>query len=708
MQKMSVVIPCFNLGKYLDETVDSVLAQTLRDVEIIVINPGSTDAFTSRLLADYARPLTRVIQTPQMGVSASRNLGIREARSPYICCLDSDDVLEPSCFERTVRVLDAAPTVGFVSFWYRMFGEDEGVVTHESCSLRDFLMDNAACAASVFRKAAWESSGGYDERLTAGFEDWDFWLGILARGWEARIVREFLFRYRVRSDARHHVCDSAARRKTLYRMLMAKYEKEFRANATELIAGKDDLFAWACESWHYTRRRLVINERERERAQRLIEEKGRELHAVYSSWGWKLGSGVQAAVRYLRGAPYRLALRLLPPGAKDAVPVPLINCARLLSSGGRGERLFRQRRREGPLVSVVIPCYNYGRYLDEALSSALSQTLENREIIVIDDVSTYPLTVEKIAELEARRLPGVTVIRQENRGVCRARNNAIRAARGKYICCLDADDVLDPTYLEKCAAAMESGGLDICYSWVRFFGGESRVWQTGPFDPTLLMQANCVPCAAVFTKAAWGEACGYNPLMKDGNEDWDFWISIAGAGGRGRVIPEALFRYRRHGAGRDAEALKRMDELVERIRLNHPDLYAGKVPRPRPCLVALNPFVNLAPGAPRVARAERILVLAAVAGPDEARRAEEMCRGGAEVHVISLGGPGAAGNFSSLTPYVFTPSAFLPERFRAPFVLDYLRRRGIGAVVCPPGTRDDPLVAAIRKQFPGVEIRGAV
>jgi hypothetical protein len=569
-------------------------------------------------------------------------------------------------------------------------------------------MDNAACAASVFRKAAWESSGGYDERLTAGFEDWDFWLGILARGWEARIVRELLFRYRVRSDARHHVCDSAARRKTLYRMLMAKYEKEFRANATELIAGKDDLFAWACESWHYTRRRLVISERERERAQRLVEEKGRELHAVYSSWGWKLGSGVQAAVRFLRGAPYRLALRLLPPGAKDAVPVPLVNFARLLSSGGRGERLFRQRRREGPLVSVIIPCYNYGRYLDEALSSALSQTLENREIIVIDDGSSDPFTAEKLAEVERRGLPGVTVLRQENQGVCRARNNAIRAARGKYICCLDADDALDPTYLEKCAAAMESGGLDICYSWVRFFGDATGVWGTEPFDVETLLTTNCVPTSAMFAKGIWERTGGYNPNMAGGNEDWDFWISIAGIGACGRVIPEALFRYRRHGKGRDAAALKRMDELMEQMRRNHPDLYAGKVPRTRPRLAALNPFVNLAPDAPRAARAERILILAAVAGPDEARRAEEMRRGGAEVHVISLGGPDAAGNFSFLTPYVFTPSAFLPERFRAPFVLDYLRRRGIGEVVCPPGTRDDPLVAAIRKQFPGVEIRGAV
>src|SRR5436189_1310286 len=88
---VSVIIPCYNLGQYLDEAVESVLAQTYQDFEIVIVDDGSTDSTTRALLADYHRPGTRVIHAAHAGVSAARNLAIAHSTGAYLCALDADD-----------------------------------------------------------------------------------------------------------------------------------------------------------------------------------------------------------------------------------------------------------------------------------------------------------------------------------------------------------------------------------------------------------------------------------------------------------------------------------------------------------------------------------------------------------------------------------------------------------------------------------------
>ncbi|MEI6634044.1 MAG: glycosyltransferase family A protein, partial [Chlamydiota bacterium] len=97
-----------------------------------------------------------------------------------------------------------------------------------------------------------------------------------------------------------------------------------------------------------------------------------------------------------------------------------------------------------PRVSIIITCHNLGRYLHEALVSVHRQTLQEYEIIVVDDASTEKGTVELLARLD---MPRTRLIRVEKRRTSAARNFGIREARGPYICCLDADDLLEPTYL---------------------------------------------------------------------------------------------------------------------------------------------------------------------------------------------------------------------------------------------------------------------
>ena len=175
---VSVVITCYNLGRYLYEAVDSVLRQTLQSFEIILVDDGSTDEFTTLYLDIFSAPRTRVIRTRNQGLPAARNTGIEPARGRYICCLDADDRLKPAFLEKARDILDQAGDVGFVSCYYETFDADHSVYRYDHCRFPELLVQNEAVVVSVFRKDAWRKVGGYCTALKS-MEDWDFWIGIL-------------------------------------------------------------------------------------------------------------------------------------------------------------------------------------------------------------------------------------------------------------------------------------------------------------------------------------------------------------------------------------------------------------------------------------------------------------------------------------------------------------------------------------------------
>jgi glycosyltransferase involved in cell wall biosynthesis len=201
MPKVSVVIPCYNHGRYLDEAIDSVLAQTFDDFEIVVVDDGSTDAFTIDLLKGYHREKTRVLRTVNMGLAAARNNGIAAAGGQYILPLDADDRIEPTYLEQAVAVLDGDPQVAIVYCRARLFGAVESEWLLPEYTLERMLLDNVIFCSAVFRRSDWTAIGGYDPGMVYGWEDYDFWLGIIERGGQVVRIPEILFCYRVASDS---------------------------------------------------------------------------------------------------------------------------------------------------------------------------------------------------------------------------------------------------------------------------------------------------------------------------------------------------------------------------------------------------------------------------------------------------------------------------------------------------------------------------
>src|SRR5947209_4785437 len=149
---ISIIVPCRDLGHYLDEAVSSALNQTRDDFEIIVVDDGSTDEATVRLLDDYRRPRTRVLRTEPRGVCAARNLGAAEARGEVLCFLDADDRMRPRFLERLAGRLEGEPALGFVSCWLRLFGDEVWDWKPERCDLPALLSACTVATAALVRR----------------------------------------------------------------------------------------------------------------------------------------------------------------------------------------------------------------------------------------------------------------------------------------------------------------------------------------------------------------------------------------------------------------------------------------------------------------------------------------------------------------------------------------------------------------------------
>lgn len=202
MNKVSVVIPCYNSGEFLDDAVQSALAQTWHNLEVVIVDDGSTDPSTLRLLEEARWPRTRIIHQANAGPAAARNRAVREAQGCYILPLDADDTIEPTYVEKAAAVLDTRPDVGCVYCKARKFGAEEGSWDLPVYTLRELVIDNVIFVTSLYRKADWQLVGGYNESLRYGVEDYDFWVKIVHLGREVVQLDDFLFNYRIQHSSR--------------------------------------------------------------------------------------------------------------------------------------------------------------------------------------------------------------------------------------------------------------------------------------------------------------------------------------------------------------------------------------------------------------------------------------------------------------------------------------------------------------------------
>jgi glycosyltransferase involved in cell wall biosynthesis len=199
---VSVIVPCYNQGQYLDEAVDSILAQTYQNFEIIIINDGSTESETIDILKTYNKPKTTVIHTDNQGISSARNHAIKISRGKYILPLDADDKIGSTYFNEAVELLETKEHLGIVYCEAEFFGNKTDKWELPEYKFPNILLYNVIFNSGFFRKSDWEKVGGYNPNMTYGWEDYDFWLSILELGREVYRIPKVLFFYRQKSCSR--------------------------------------------------------------------------------------------------------------------------------------------------------------------------------------------------------------------------------------------------------------------------------------------------------------------------------------------------------------------------------------------------------------------------------------------------------------------------------------------------------------------------
>jgi len=226
-------------------------------------------------------------------------------------------------------------------------------------------------------------------------------------------------------------------------------------------------------------------------------------------------------------------------------------------------------------VSVVTPCYEQGTLLLEAIASAERHAPPRCELIIVNDGSRQPMTLEI---LDLLKRCGYFVIDQENAGLWAARNNAIGLARGRYILPLDDDNRIREGFLAEAIRVLDgSPEIGIVYGDRYDFGLLTAIEQIPEFDLDALLDGNYIDACAVFRKQVWIDCQGFDPLMCP-LDDWEFWVHAAARGWRFHHIPRVTFDYRvRPGSliseirsGGTAEGFRK------RIRAKHPELYWAK------------------------------------------------------------------------------------------------------------------------------------
>jgi len=222
---VSIIIPCYNQGKYLQEALTSLQSIDNTIVEIIIVNDGSTDAFTNDYLSTLDTKKYTIITQENKGLGAARNTGILRSKGRYILPLDADNAIHIQYINKGIEILDADANVAVVYGNAELFGDKVGVLAPGKFNLQQLMWINYIDACAVIRKSVLIEVGLYDTMPVMGYEDWDLWLRIAFKGYKFYYINEVMFRYRVNSNSMmRDLKKDNMRRNKIEEYLTHKYE----------------------------------------------------------------------------------------------------------------------------------------------------------------------------------------------------------------------------------------------------------------------------------------------------------------------------------------------------------------------------------------------------------------------------------------------------------------------------------------------------
>ena len=300
--------------------------------------------------------------------------------------------------------------------------------------------------------------------------------------------------------------------------------------------GETGRLAASTDAWYAAMLELVDNPALRQRL----------AHRAYLDVLWQFGpqrraSTLSSILQQTEGAErgavaFELDLRRSAGAARPELDIP------------EAEQIFISDQGQSAEVTVVVPVYNYARYVVEALDSVHHQTLVPLDLIVVDDASTddSPAIIDDWARRHTNRFNRLVVMRNcRNAGLARARNVGFDQAETPFVLPLDADNRLCPECCAKCLEALQMSRAAFAYPSLQCFGSADHLTGTEPFSAIRLATGNYIDAMALIAKWAWAAVGGYTHIPY-GWEDYDFWCRCVEHGFWGQQVPEILAEYRLH------------------------------------------------------------------------------------------------------------------------------------------------------------------
>lgn len=366
-----------------------------------------------------------------------------------------------------------------------------------------------------------------------------------------------------------------------------------------------------------------------------------------------------------------------------------------------------------PIVSVITPYYNTDEVFLETVKSVLAQSCQNLEWIIVDDGSTDEAALARLHAVQASDAR-ISVVRQKNAGPAAARNTAVKHSIGQYLCLLDSDDMLEPTFIEKCLWFLESNPqFGFCNTWSIHFEDDSFLWKVGFETGKLHLDTNSGPPMSVVRRIAFEASGGFDESIRFGHEDWDFWLALAKAGYWGHTLPEYLSWYRRRSGGRFHQVMnsgsvnREFEELMAKryadLRSNFPAPVVS-YPVPYETVPSQLPFANKLEKPDNVRRILFVIPWMVTGGADKVNLdwIRALTQNGYQVSICATleSENNWRHEFAKLTPDIFTLPTFLRTADYPRFLRSLIDSRQIDTVLISASTFGYLTLPYLRSHFP--------
>lgn len=547
----------------LDDTkmcISSVRDQSYKNIEIVVVDNGSEDG--SKDYFSKIKDIVFVSLDKNEGFTGGHIRGYESAKGEYIAIINNDLVLDRNWLSNALKVINCEKNIAVVGgkqfkwndvnpaydernefFTWQEVDANTGYTRTLLTGEHNTRVDSISGAALLIKSEAISKVGYFDNDFFAYYEETDL---------IARLIRAgYLAYYAPECKAWHKVAASSEGGEESYFYLYMMHRNRYMFAVKNLDREYLGVF---------------INNYKREYYKALISNMFRsstESRARIDAYRWNMKNKAKTLEK------------------RETVMSLGDSYVKNLPSGSNTD------------VTVIIPCYNYGNYVGEAIDSVLNQTLLPNRIIVIDDGSTDN-SLEVIKGYANN--PIVEIVDKPNEGVIKTKNLGLKMVTTYWVLFFDADDLMLPSYLEEMVKVGKEARVDVVYSDMKLFDSEGKtsIFSAGNFSIGRLIRRNFIHNSALIKTTMARIVNGYKLEMKDGLEDWELYLSMAEAGAKFAHMPQPLFLYRQHSSAnsRNAGVTKKEKELYQLILNLHPRLKKYTNPLRRYSILLLRVIYN--------------------------------------------------------------------------------------------------------------------